>query len=71
MAGIWTWRYEGADGAVVSSPAGAITEGFPTQADAESWIGESWRDLLDAGIEQVTLLEGEREVYGPMGLRPA
>jgi len=71
MAGIWMWRYEGADGAVLVAPPAAVTEGFPTQSDAESWIGESWRELLDAGVEQVTLLEGDREVYGPMGLRPS
>lgn len=71
MAGIWMWRYEGVDGAVLVPPAAAVTEGFPTQSDAESWIGETWRELLDAGVEQVTLLEGDREVYGPMGLRPS
>ena len=71
MPGMWIWRYESADGAVLDTPPGGVSEGFPTQADAESWIGESWRELLDAGVEQVWLLEGEREVYGPMGLRPA
>jgi hypothetical protein len=29
-----------------------------------------WQILLDAGIEQVLLLEEDRIVYGPMGLRP-
>jgi hypothetical protein len=43
---------------------------FPTQADAESWIGETWRQLLQGGVEQVTLLEDGSVVYGPMGLRP-
>jgi hypothetical protein len=27
--------------------------------------------LLDGGVDQVSLLEGESVVYGPMGLRPA
>ncbi len=68
----WTWRYEKADGTVVSSlPDTVLSGGFPSQSEAESWIGESWRDLLDAGIEQVTLLEGDRVVYGPMGLQEA
>jgi hypothetical protein len=48
-----------------------VSGGFPSQSEAESWIGESWRDLLDAGIDQVTLLEGDRVVYGPMGLQEA
>ena len=67
MADSWQWRYETADGG--PHAAGASTA-FPTQGDAESWIGEHWRALLDDGVEQVTLLEGDREVYGPMGLRP-
>jgi len=63
----WTWRYEGPDGRPVN-PAGFPVEAFPSQADAESFIGETWRELLAAGVHQVTLLDGDREVYGPMGL---
>ena len=66
----WTWRYEAADGSVVASEHGA-KEAFPAQSDAETWLGESWRDLLGDGVEQVTLFEEDRQVYGPMGLRPA
>ena len=63
----WTWRYETADG----SPAtNAVSQEFPTQADAETWIGEAWRELLDSGVDQVTLLEEERVAYGPMSLHP-
>jgi hypothetical protein len=47
-----------------------VSESFPTQGDAETWIGETWRDLLDVGVTQVTLLDAGRRVYGPMGLRP-
>ncbi|MEV7011113.1 hypothetical protein [Streptosporangium sp. NPDC051022] len=65
----WHWRYENANG-------GEVTEGvtpsdaFPSQADAESWLGESWRELLEAGVESVTLLEGDRVEYEKMSLRP-
>ncbi len=31
-------------------------------------LGENWRALKDAGVAQVTLLDGDRPVYGPMGL---
>jgi hypothetical protein len=64
----WHWRYEDASGNAVdvSEP---VAESFPTQADAETWIGETWRELLAGGVEQVTLLEDSREVYGPMSLR--
>jgi hypothetical protein len=64
----WSWRLESADGTPVT---GATSERFPSQADAESWIGEVWGDLLDQGVDQVVLVEGEREVYGPMSLHPA
>ena len=66
----WTWRYEKADGAVVSGAG--LQEGiFANQGDAESWLGENWRELLDGGVDQVTLVEEGRVEYGPMGLRPA
>lgn len=42
---------------------------FPTQADAESWIGETWGDLLARGVESVSLLEDGTLVYGGMSLR--
>ncbi len=65
----WTWRYEDSSGAPVTpGPDAPSADPFPSQADAESWIGENWRDLLAGGVAQVTLLEGDREVYGPMGL---
>jgi hypothetical protein len=66
----WTWRYEKTDGAVVSS--GDLPEAiFASQGDAESWLGENWRGLLEAGVDQVTLLEDDRQEYGPMSLHPA
>lgn len=65
----WTWQYESADGTVLTGAA-LPRHSFPSQADAESWVGEIWRDLVDGGVESVSLLcDGER-VYGPMSLRP-
>lgn len=66
----WSWRYEDAAGKQVAATELPAPE-FPTQADAESWLGENWRDLLDGGVDQVTLLNGDAVVYGPMSLRPA
>lgn len=63
----WTWQLEGAEAPDVTQPAA----GFPSQADAESWAGEVWRDLLDAGVDSMTLFEDGRKVYGPMSLHPA
>jgi hypothetical protein len=70
----WRWRFETGSGAelgVAGGSAASGASGFPSQSDAESWIGEVWRDLLDEGVEQVTLFEGDREVYGPMSLHAA
>ncbi|MFE3205435.1 hypothetical protein ACWGR4_47510 [Embleya sp. NPDC055664] len=64
----WVWRYEDADGAPVEGPE---AEDFTNQSDAESWLGETWKDLLAAGIEQVSLLEDDAVVYEHMSLRAA
>lgn len=66
----WRWRLEDSAGAEVSPPGLASPE-FPSQSDAESWVGEVWRDLLDGGVDAVTLFEGDRQVYGPMSLHAA
>jgi hypothetical protein len=63
----WWWRLENSAGAEVTVPDVPRQE-FPSQSDAESWVGEVWKDLLDGGADAVTLFEGDREVYGPMSL---
>ncbi len=65
----WTWRYEDGSGQQVDAPEPGA--GFPSRADAESWLGEEWRELVEAGVDQVRLYENEREVYGPMSLHGA
>ena len=65
----WTWTYETNDGAAVEGHDGS--QGFPTQSDAETWIGESWQELLAAGVDRVSLFEDDHLVYGPMSLHPA
>lgn len=67
----WRWRYEDATGSETETAEGGSVSGFPSQSDAESWIGEVWRDLVEDGVHQVTLFEGDRQVYGPMGLHAA
>ena len=62
----WSWRYEGTDGRPVAGPV----EAFGSQADAESWIGQSWRDLAAAGVSTVVLAEDDRVEYR-MSLAPA
>jgi hypothetical protein len=63
----FTWRFEAADGSALSPPEDPGP--FSSKADAEQWVGESWRDLLAHGVEQVSLLRDGEVVY-PMSLRP-
>jgi hypothetical protein len=61
----WNWRYDGEND---SDAAKAESESFPSQSDAESWLGEQWRDLAAGGVAQVSLFHDEDKVYGPMPL---
>lgn len=61
----WSWRYQDADGADATGPG----EVFGSQADAESWLGQSWRELSEQGIATVSLVEDDRVEY-VMSLRP-
>jgi hypothetical protein len=64
----WRWRLEDATGAEVSVDDDLAGQRFANQADAESWVGETWSDLAAAGVDAVTLFEHDRQVYGPMSL---
>jgi hypothetical protein len=66
----WTWRFEAADGTTMTGAA-LPEAAFPNQADAESWVGETWPDLLEAGVAAVSLLHDGEVVYASMSLRPA
>ena len=63
----WTWRLEDESAEPVSLEHETPT--FSSQSDAESWLGEVWRALADAGVAQVSLLDDGRVAYGPMSLR--
>ncbi len=64
----WWWRLEDAAGNEVGVGPDLADERFANQADAESWVGETWPDLVAAGVDAVTLFEHDRRVYGPMSL---
>ncbi|GGL04165.1 hypothetical protein [Planomonospora parontospora] len=66
---VWRWRYEDANGGEVTEGVMMPGDAFTSQADAESWLGENWRELLAAGVEKVTLLEDDRVEYAGMSLR--
>lgn len=64
----WWWRLEDSAGAEVTVGQDFADERFASQADAESWVGETWSDLASEGVDAVTLFENDRQVYGPMSL---
>ena len=74
----WTWMLRDSTGAVTQAGAqhllasdgepGAVVE-FDSQGDAESFIGETWRALLAAGVDSVVLYDGDTLVY-EMSLQP-
>lgn len=60
------WRY--ADGTGADVPGPELT--FADQTEAEDWLSANWPDLIDGGIDEVTLLSDGDPVYGPMSLHP-
>ncbi len=72
----WSWTLHDAAGRDVDTgPDGTEIVGvglsdprFTSQSDAESWVGEAWRELAAQGVASVTLRDGDRVVYGPMSL---
>ena len=64
----WWWRLEDASGTEVTVAGDLADQRFASQADAESWVGETWSDLAAEGVDAVVLFEHDRRVYGPMSL---
>jgi hypothetical protein len=65
----YRWQYTPA--AEFADPELANPE-FADQAQAEEWLEAHWPELLDAGVDEVTLLDHDgAQVYGPMSLHPA
>lgn len=62
----WTWSLENASGESVGT-----SDPFDSRSDAESWVGEAFGELIEQGVDQVRLFDGDTEVYGPMSLHPA
>ncbi|MDA8368521.1 MAG: hypothetical protein M0026_01450 [Nocardiopsaceae bacterium] len=66
----WSWRYEAADGTALDAES-LPADLFSSRGDAETWLGENWRELAEAGAGRVTLLEDERPVYSMSLSEPA
>lgn len=43
---------------------------FADQGEAEAWLSATWQDLVDRGVDEVTLRCDGEVVYGPMSLHP-
>lgn len=68
----WYWRLADPAGTEVDPAAvGVEVPRADNQGDAESWLGENWRDLLGRGVASVYLVHGDEDVYGPMALAPS
>lgn len=68
----WSWEFVKTDGSVHPTlpVAFAADNEFHSQADAESWIGQVYEDLLDIDVEAVKLKNDDgAEVY-QMDLNP-
>jgi len=66
----WRWVFENKAGEPVPVEADFEGQRFPTEKEAEAWVGEVFNDLIGQGVDQVTLYEDERLAYGPMSLHP-
>ncbi|WP_432829630.1 hypothetical protein [Dactylosporangium sp. CA-092794] len=62
----WTWQFEDAESRAVDGP----NEAFSSQSDAESWLGQTWRELVAKGAATAILSEDDRTEY-KMSLLPA
>lgn len=62
---MFVWTYLDAAGDQVGE-----SEAFEDRQAAEAWLGDTWSDLLQRGVEEVALEDraGERTLYR-MGLR--
>jgi hypothetical protein len=55
MRAMFAWRYLDHEGQELGS-----SEKFDDREAAEAWIGLSWSDLHDNGIEEVVLVDEDR-----------
>ena len=64
---MFAWRYLDEAGNVLGE-----SHHFADRTEAETWMGETWADLRDRGVEEVVLVEVERDrVVYRMELDPA
>jgi hypothetical protein len=62
--GVWTWHLVNAQGGPVSldEDDGDATPASASRFEAERWLGEHWRSLVDAGATRALLSHGSQAV---------
>lgn len=61
----WEWELLDADEHVLRRPT---SPAFTSRFDAETWLGESWRQLAEQGVAAVRLVHDGRPVVPPLPL---
>jgi hypothetical protein len=54
---MFSWRYVDGSG----SDAGT-SESFAGRDEAETWLGDAWRELLERGVHEVELIDVNQNV---------
>lgn len=67
-----SYRWEPASGAYERKDleAEGLLHEFESKESAEEWLTLFFDDLARLGVAEVTLMEEDRTVYGPMSLAP-
>ena len=55
----WWWRLEDAAGGEVEASEDLAGQRFVSQADAESWVGEAWQELIFRKSKDLEMKAGE------------
>ena len=75
MTNDWHWRADRPTGGRTSTGTPSVgAERFPSQGEAESWLGETYPDLLEGGVRRFVRGGGARGRdgrYGVVGARGA
>lgn len=67
---LWTWQFLDEPGTADAGPSAADAgPGWHSRFDAETWLGEHWRELAAAGARRALLRHGDEPVGSGVELR--
>lgn len=64
----YRWEPQSGTFSAAALEAAGLLPRFEDQGRAEQWLQLYYSDLLDQGVAEVSLVEEDRLVYGPMSL---